>query len=262
LYQEAKNIINDTEVKSLGYFAYMFQQRLNDIRQRILAAMQKASRPLAETPELVAVSKTHPPLKLREALDHGLLLFGESRVQEARAKIPLLPPHCRWHFIGHLQKNKIRQALPLFELIHGVDSLETAREIDRIAGELGLHPRVLLEVNLAGESSKFGFPPKELAVQFEALLLMPRLQVEGLMTIPPPAPAPENNRSYFAALRELRDTMAASFDVPLPSLSMGMSDDYEVAVEEGATLVRIGSALFGPRSGTAWKPATTDSLDE
>ncbi len=240
----------------------MFQHRLNEIRQNILAAMQKASRPPAQTPALVAVSKTHPPQKLREAFDHGLLLFGESRVQEARAKIPLLPPQCRWHFIGHLQKNKIRQALPLFELLHGVDSLETAREIDRIAGELGLHPRVLLEINLAGESSKFGFPKEALHSQLEALLLLPRLQVEGLMTIPPPAPKPEDNRRYFAALRELRDTLAASFDVPLPSLSMGMSDDYAVAVEEGATLVRIGSALFGQRSDTAWKPAATDSLDQ
>jgi pyridoxal phosphate enzyme (YggS family) len=240
----------------------MFQHRLNEIRQRIFAALRKASRPPEDSPELVAVSKTHPPERLREALEHGLLLFGESRVQEARAKILLLPPRCRWHFIGHLQKNKIRQALPLFELIHGVDSTETAREIDRVAGELGFHPRVLLEVNLAGESSKFGFPPEALPAQLEALLLMPRLQIEGLMTIPPPAAEPENNRRFFAALRDLRDALAKSFGVPLPSLSMGMSDDYEVAVEEGATLVRIGSALFGPRSGTAWKPATTDSLDE
>jgi pyridoxal phosphate enzyme (YggS family) len=223
--------------------------------------MQRASRPPEEWPCLVAVSKTQPPGSLREAVDHGLLVFGESRVQEAKAKIPLLPSRCHWHFIGHLQKNKIRQALPLFELFHGVDSVETAREIQRIAAELSLNPRVLLEVNLAGESSKFGFTPEALASQLDSLLELKSLQIEGLMTIPPPAPVAENSRRYFAALRELRDTLSQRCGIPLPTLSMGMSDDYPVAVEEGATLVRIGSALFGPRSGTAWKPSPTDLLD-
>jgi pyridoxal phosphate enzyme (YggS family) len=239
----------------------MFHHRLNQVRENIRAAMQRASRPASETPELVAVSKTHPPEALQEAVDHGLLLFGESRIQEAKAKIPLLPARCRWHFIGHLQKNKIRQALPLFELLHGVDSLQTAKEVDRIAAELGLFPKVLLEVNLAGESSKFGFTQEALMQEIESLLQLPRLQIEGLMTIPPPAPDPENSRRYFAALRELRDKLRQAAGPPLPALSMGMSDDYAVAVEEGATLVRIGSALFGARSGTAWKPSASDSLD-
>jgi pyridoxal phosphate enzyme (YggS family) len=240
----------------------MFHHRLNEVRQNILAAMQKASRPPSEVPELLAVSKTHSPETLREAVDHGLRLFGESKVQEAKAKIPLLPATCRWHFIGHLQKNKIRQALPLFELIHGVDSLQTAQEIDRIANELGLFPRVLLEVNQATEASKFGFHPELLNSQFDSLLRLPRLQIEGLMTIPPPAPEAEGSRRFFSDLRDLRDKLQKSFGAHLPALSMGMSDDYQIAVEEGATLVRIGSALFGTRSGTAWKPSAVDSLDE
>jgi len=239
----------------------MFHHRLNKIRESIQNALQRASRPEAEAPELVAVSKTHPPEALLEAVEHGLLIFGESRVQEAKAKIPLLPARCRWHFIGHLQKNKIRQALPLFELVHGVDSLQTAQEIDRIAAELSLFPRVLLEVNLAGESSKFGFTPEALLREIEPLMQLPRLHIEGLMTIPPPAPDPENSRRFFSGLRELRDSLQRTAGIPLPSLSMGMSDDYAVAVEEGATLVRIGSALFGTRNGTAWKPSGSDSLD-
>jgi pyridoxal phosphate enzyme (YggS family) len=239
----------------------MFHHRLERIRQNIQNALQKASRPETEAPKLVAVSKTHTPEALLEAVEHGLLLFGESRVQEAKAKIPLLPSRCRWHFIGHLQKNKIRQALPLFELLHGVDSLQTAKEIDRIASELALYPRVLLEVNLAGESSKFGFTPEAIFADIEPLMQFQRLHIEGLMTIPPPAPDPENSRRFFSGLRELRDKLKSISGTPLPSLSMGMSDDYAVAVEEGATLVRIGSALFGARSGTAWKPSGSDSLD-
>jgi pyridoxal phosphate enzyme (YggS family) len=240
----------------------MFHQRLDQIRENLQNAMQRASRPHSEYPELVAVSKTHPPEALLEAVDNGLLLFGESRVQEAKAKIPLLPARCRWHFIGHLQKNKIRQALPLFELFHGVDSLQTAQEINRIAQELCLFPRVLLEVNMAGESSKFGFTPESLPSEIESLMQLPRLHIEGLMTIPPPSEDSEDSRRFFAGLRELREKLEKTAGTPLPTLSMGMSDDYAVAVEEGATLVRIGSALFGRRSGTAWKPSASDSLDE
>jgi PLP dependent protein len=240
----------------------MFHHRLDQIRENLQNAMQKASRPPAELPELVAVSKTHPPEALLEAVSNGLLLFGESRVQEAKAKIPLLPAQCRWHFIGHIQKNKIRQALPLFELLHGVDSLQTAQEINRIADELCLFPRVLLEVNMAGESSKFGFIPETLPLQIESLMRLPRLHIEGLMTIPPQSPDPEHSRRFFAGLRELREKLETTSGAPLPALSMGMSEDYAVAVEEGATLVRIGSALFGKRSGTPWKPSASDSLDE
>lgn len=230
-------------------------ERLDAVRGAIAEAATRAGRDAAEI-ELVAVSKTHPPEAVLEAIDAGQVIFGESRVQEARAKIPLLPSRARWHFIGHLQKNKIRHALALgFELLHGVDSLELARDIDRIADEAGMHPRVLLEVNVAGESSKFGFSPDKLRAQIEPLLELGRLQIEGLMTIAPFAPEPESSRRYFAALRELRDAVQTEFRLPLPRLSMGMSGDFAVAIEEGATLVRVGTAIFGTRSGKGWRPA-------
>lgn len=228
---------------------------LTTVQTVIAEAAARAGRNPADI-ELVAVSKTHPPDAVVEALAAGQFIFGESRVQEARAKIPLVSGRARWHFIGHLQRNKIRHALGLgFELLHGVDSLEIARDIDRIAGEAGVFPHVLLEANVAGESSKFGFTPAKLREQLEGLLSLERLQIEGLMTIAPFAPEPEPSRQHFAALRELRDRLQTEFRVPLPRLSMGMSGDYAVAIEEGATLVRVGTAIFGTRSGKAWKPA-------
>src|SRR5438132_2944168 len=197
--------------------------------------------------ELVAVTKTHPAEIVCEAIGVGQVVFGESKVQEARVKIPLLRSNLRWHFIGHLQKNKIRHALPLFEMIHSVDSLDLAQAIDRIAHENGLHPRILLEVNVAGEGSKFGFKATMLRAELEALLMLPRLSVEGLMCIPPRAEQAETSRKYFVELRELRDALEKEFQVKLPQLSMGMTNDYSVAVEEGATLVRVGTAIFGER---------------
>ena len=186
--------------------------------------------------------------KIRAAFDAGQLIVGESRVQESRLKIPLLPAAVRWHFIGHLQKNKIRHALPLFELFHSVDSLALAEDIERIAEEEGMRPRVLLEVNVAGEGSKIGFAPEKLRAEMEMLLRFGRVEIEGLMAIPPLAAEPEQTRPYFAGLRELRDALEREFAVRLPQLSMGMSSDYPVAVEEGATLVRVGTAIFGERS--------------
>jgi PLP dependent protein len=162
-------------------------------------------------------------------------------------KIPLLPSAVRWHFIGHLQKNKIRHALPLFELFHSIDSLGLAQEVERIAEEEGLRPRVLLEVNVAGEGSKIGFAPDQLRAEMETLLALNRVNVEGLMAIPPLAPEAEDSRKYFIMLRELRDALERDFSMKLSQLSMGMSNDYAVAVEEGATLVRVGTAIFGSR---------------
>lgn len=149
--------------------------------------------------------------------------------------------------MGHLQKNKIRHALPLFELIHSVDSLALAQEINRIAEEEGSHPRVLLEVNVAGEGSKFGFQPDKLRAEMEPLLALPRLSILGLMTIPPIAEEDEASRKYFVGLRELRDRLQTEFHVDLAQLSMGMTQDFPIAVEEGATLVRVGTAIFGER---------------
>jgi len=222
-------------------------ENLERVREQIAHTAAKVGRAPNEV-ELVAITKTHPAEKVREAIQAGQSLFGESRVQEARAKIPDLPSAIRWHFVGHLQKNKIRHALPLFEMIHSVDSLALAQEINRIAEEEGMHPRVLLEINVAGEGSKFGFAPDKLRGQMEALLALPRLSVLGLMTIPPLGEEPEASRKYFVQLRELRDRLQTEFRVDLAQLSMGMTQDYAVAVEEGATLVRVGTAIFGERS--------------
>jgi pyridoxal phosphate enzyme (YggS family) len=222
-------------------------ENLDRVREQIATASVKSGRS-ANDVELVAITKTHPAEKVREAIEAGQTLFGESRVQEARAKIPELPSNVHWHFVGHLQKNKIRHALPLFELIHSVDSLPLAQEVDRIAQEEGLHPRVLLEVNVAGEGSKFGFGTETLREQMEQLLALPRLSILGLMTIPPLAEEAQASRKYFIQLRELRDRLQTEFRVDLAQLSMGMTQDFPIAVEEGATLVRVGTAIFGERS--------------
>jgi PLP dependent protein len=222
-------------------------ENLARVREQIAAAAARSGRSPNDI-ELVAVSKAHPAEKVQAAVEAGQLLFGESRVQEARAKIPLLPSRLRWHFIGHLQKNKIRHALPLFELFHGIDSLALAEDMQRIADEEGMRPRILLEVNVAGEASKHGFSPEALRRDLESVLSLGRLSIEGLMTIPPLAPEAEASRRYFVALRELHDEVEAEFNLKLPQLSMGMSGDFPIAIEEGATLVRVGTAIFGKRS--------------
>jgi PLP dependent protein len=219
---------------------------LANVRQTISQAERAAGRPDGSV-QLVAVSKTHPADVIQKAIDAGQLIFGENRVQEARAKIPELSSRIQWHLIGHLQSNKIRPALPLFQLIHGVDSVELLADIDRIAAELGLFPRILLQVNVAGEASKFGFSPAKLLEQVETIAGFKRANIEGLMTIPPLAPSPEHSRPYFVALRELRDRLARESGFPLPELSMGMSNDYGIAIGEGATIVRVGTAIFGER---------------
>jgi len=221
-------------------------ENLESVREKIATAAARSGRDSSEV-ELVAVSKTHPAEVVRGVVEAGQELFGENRVQEALVKIPMLPGKLRWHLIGHLQSNKIRKALPHFELIHGVDSLHLARDIDRIASEEGLFPRILLEVNVSGEGSKHGFDPGCLELQMEDLLALPRIQIEGFMTMAPLAPQAEASRPYFRSLRELRDRIADKSGIPFPTLSMGMSGDFEVGIEEGATLVRVGSAIFGGR---------------
>jgi pyridoxal phosphate enzyme (YggS family) len=228
--------------------------RLTAIKALLAQAINRAGRDLSEV-ELIAVSKTHPYGAVRELIDNGHLLFGESRLQEAKAKIPLLPGKARWHFIGHLQRNKIRQALPLFELFHGIDSVAIASDMNRIAAETGARPRILLEVNLAGETTKFGFSPESFRGALEKILALDRVQLEGLMTIPPVATEAESSRRFFAELRELSQALQSEFNLSLPHLSMGMSGDYCIAVEEGATLVRVGTAIFGER------PAKTPDME-
>lgn len=227
-------------------------QAISENLAHVLSAISDAARQAGRSPDsvrLIAVSKTHPIEVIQEAIEAGQLTFGENRVQEAQPKISALPAKLHWHLIGHLQSNKARLALPLFELIHGVDSLELLAHINSVAGDLGLFPRVLLQVNVAAEASKFGFAPGKLPDLVEEIVKFDRVQIDGLMTIPPLAPAAEHSRRYFVTLRELRDKLAAEFRFPLPELSMGMSNDFRVAVEEGATMVRVGTAVFGERRG-------------
>ena len=232
--------------RALQFRMCSIDENLERVREQIASAAAKLGRS-ADDVELVAITKTHPAEKVREAIEAGQTLFGESRVQEARAKIPELPSNIRWHFVGHLQKNKVRQALPLFEVIHSVDSLALAQDVNRIAEEEGLYPRVLLEVNLAGEGTKFGFAPDHLREQMEILLALPRLSIEGLMCIPPLAVESEDSRKFFVQVRKLRDSLEKEFSIKLPQLSMGMTQDFPIGIEEGATLVRVGTAIFGER---------------
>lgn len=220
--------------------------KLDIVRNRIRAAAEAAGRDPSGV-RLVAVSKTHPPESVREAAALGQTVFGESKIQEAMAKIPLLPSSLEWHFIGHLQSNKIRKALPLFRLFHGVDNAGLASQMDRISGDCGCFPQVLLEVNVSGEETKFGFRPDRLRSEISDLLALPRVGILGLMTMAPYSDAPLAAKPYFAALRHLRDDLEQQTGSPLPELSMGMSGDFECAIAEGSTMVRIGSAIFGER---------------
>lgn len=219
---------------------------LQRIRERIELAAVRANRTPADI-RLIAVSKTHPPETIREAIAAGQMLFGENRVQDALPKIDALPADISWHFIGHLQSNKVRKALGRFSLFHGVDNLDLARHMDRIAGELGIEARILLEVNVSGEASKFGFAPDALRSAMNELRSLSRLQIEGLMTMAPYSEDPESARPHFARLRELRDALSKECGLLLQELSMGMSGDFEQGIAEGATIVRVGSAIFGER---------------
>src|SRR5256885_1023821 len=222
-------------------------ENLASIRRRMAAACARAGRDPASV-TLLAVSKGMPPDTVREAAEAGLTLFGENRVQEGRAKIPLCPGRLRWHLIGHLQSNKCRDAVQSFEMIQSVDSIDLAREIQKWADKQAKTMPVLLEVNLAGESTKFGFKPDQVLAQLESVNALPRLEIQGLMTVAPWTQTPDRVRPIFRQLRELKEGCEARLGAPLPHLSMGMSGDFEVAIEEGSTVVRLGTALFGPRS--------------
>jgi pyridoxal phosphate enzyme (YggS family) len=221
-------------------------ENLENVRGTIFEA-EKTSKRQPGTVELVAISKTHSPEVIQEAIEAGQLVFGENRVQEAKAKLSALPSKLRWHLVGHLQSNKVRVALTLFEVIHGIDSVELLRTMESSAEQLGLFPKALLQVNVAGEASKFGFSPERLISQLDAILQIKRVEILGLMTIPPLARQAEDSRKYFVRLREIRDQIEKEHQIHLPHLSMGMSGDYAVAVEEGATMVRVGTAIFGQR---------------
>jgi hypothetical protein len=226
----------------------VFRNRIREIRGRIDAAARRAGRdPAAVT--LVAVSKTFPVETVRLAAGAGQADFGENRVQEALAKLEALNDlRPRWHLIGHLQRNKVSVAAGRFELIHSVDSSRLIEALEQRAAALEIRQRVLLQLNVAGEASKFGAPPEALGELIEALGAAPHLSCEGLMTIPPWSDDPEAARPHFARLRGLAGQLPETTNVRPLHLSMGMSGDFEVAVEEGATLVRVGSAIFGRRS--------------
>ena len=213
---------------------------INFIQERIRAAAAAVGRNPQDV-TLIAVSKTVEPERIEAALATGQTLFGESKVQEARAKIPIISGRARWHMIGHLQTNKARDAVAMFEVIQSVDSVKLAVELDKWAERAGKTQAILLEVNVSGEASKFGLKPEDLESTVAEINGLARLEVQGLMTVAPYAEEMEKARPYFRRLRELRDALG------LRELSMGMTHDFPVAIEEGATMVRIGSAIFGER---------------
>jgi pyridoxal phosphate enzyme (YggS family) len=222
---------------------------LEAVYERIRRAAKRARRKPEEV-TLVAVSKTFPAERIREAHAAGVRHFGENRVQEWDPKHALLEDlDATWHLVGHLQNNKAARALKLFHAIDSLDRMELAQRLERLAGEAGKRIPVLAEVRLAPEKTKSGIAEAELPRLVEAVLSLPKLELRGLMCIPPPAKDPEQTRPYFRRLRELRDAMSAQFKIPMAELSMGMSDDFEVAIEEGATQIRLGTAVFGPRAG-------------
>jgi len=232
-------------------------ENISEVREKIRAAAIRAGRNPDEV-RLVAVSKTKPASAVAEALEAGQTLFGENKVQEGRDKKPALSSDARWHMIGRMQKNKAKYIPGLFSMVHSVDSMELAEALDRamekyLASDTegtGARLDVLVQVNFAGEESKGGAAEGETLRLVEAVSRFAHIQVRGLMIIPPYSDNPEETRSYFKKLKSLRDKIAAKKipNVEMDELSMGMSGDYEVAIEEGATLVRVGSAIFGERS--------------
>jgi PLP dependent protein len=221
-------------------------QNLAAIQERIEGAATRAGRQAAEI-TIVGVSKTFPAERIREAFEAGIRHFGENRVQEWESKAPFIELlAATWHLVGHLQRNKAARAVRLFHCVDSLDSLPLAEKLDHAAGADRRLP-VLLEVRLDPSTTKSGCDPAELPRLAEGLLLMPRLELRGLMTVPAPSADPREARPVFRRLRELRDQLARQLDVPLKELSMGMSHDFDVAIEEGATQVRLGTALFGAR---------------
>jgi pyridoxal phosphate enzyme (YggS family) len=223
--------------------------RLAGVRGRVAAAARSAGRDPSSI-RLVAVSKTFPIDAIREAYAAGQREFGENRVQEALEKIAACRDlEIRWHLLGHLQTNKAKKAAPAFSTIHSVDSVELLQKIDAAAADTGRAPELLIQVDLASEATKFGVPPSDVPRLFDAAVRCHAARVAGLMTLPPIPESPEDARPWFRRLRELRDEWRAA-GVPrsmLAELSMGMSGDFEVAIEEGSTMVRIGTAIFGSR---------------
>lgn len=232
---------------------------LSDVRAKIAAAARRAGRDPGDV-EIIAVTKTHGEDVVREAWENGLSIVGENKVQEAAWKKPASVSGPSWHLIGHLQGNKVRHALELFDFIHSVDSVKLADRINFIADGCGYSPHILLEVNVSDEKTKSGMKPEEVEPAIRHIMeSCPRITVEGLMTMAPFSENPEDARPHFRRLRELRDGLEEKLSIGLPRLSMGMSGDYEVAVEEGATWIRLGTVLFGERPKTRKVALSADS---
>lgn len=224
------------------------RDHLNEVRENIQKACEKAGRSPQEV-TLIAVSKTKPLFMLEEAYEAGARDFGENKVQEILEKHPKMPEDARFHMIGHLQRNKVKQVLPHTVLIHSVDSYRLAEQISQEAGKLGITAKILLEVNVAKEESKFGMMPEDVEEMAGQIAALPHLQIEGLMTIAPFVDDPEKNRPVFRKLYQLSvDIKKKNIDnVNMGVLSMGMTGDYQVAVEEGSTMIRVGTGIFGAR---------------
>lgn len=224
------------------------KDNLRSIEDAIAEACRRAGRHRASV-RLVAVTKNRSPAEIIEAIEHGVTDVGENRVQEAAAKRPLVGPGCRWHLVGNLQTNKVRRALELFDFIQSVDSIRLAEEIARRLSGTGRRVPCCIEVNTSGEVSKHGVTPEGLPELVEAVLAREAIELVGLMTIGPGLAVenPELSRPCFVRLRQLAEECRQRFGIALPELSMGMSADFAVGIEEGATMVRIGTAIFGPR---------------
>ncbi|MDX1953237.1 MAG: YggS family pyridoxal phosphate-dependent enzyme [Verrucomicrobiota bacterium] len=221
-------------------------ENLSSIEARITEACRKSGRH-RESVRLMAVSKGQPFSAITEAAALGLTLFGESKIQEAKLKISEAPARWHWHMIGHLQSNKCRDAVHFFRMIHSVDSLSLAKELQKCAEKSGKTVQILIEVNIAGESTKFGYKPAQLLTELKELNGLNRLELHGLMTIAPYTQDAEKVRPFFRQLKHLKAQCEQELGAPLPELSMGMSGDFEIAIEEGATIVRLGTSLFGAR---------------
>jgi pyridoxal phosphate enzyme (YggS family) len=223
-------------------------ENLGAVKERIAKAAARVGRD-PETITLVAVSKTMPVESIREAIEAGQHVFGENRVQEAQAKVQALGREVRWHLIGHLQRNKVKVVCDIFDLIESVDSLPLAQDINARASQRGIIMPVLLQVNIGDETTKSGVAATDALALVRQVALLPHVSVRGLMCVPPPVDVPDHARPYFAQLRTLAERIARQQipNVSMTELSMGMSHDFEVAIEEGATMVRVGSAIFGPR---------------
>ncbi|MGJ8671592.1 YggS family pyridoxal phosphate-dependent enzyme [Rubritalea sp.] len=222
-------------------------QNLREVQGRIKAAASRVGCE-AEEVTLVAVSKTWSVDHVQLAVDAGQKILGENKLQEGQEKIPAMDQGLEWHFIGGLQRNKVRKVLGLFHWVHSVDSLKLARYADGVAADMSLKPKVLLQVNIGAELSKGGFELDEIREHFAEIMQLENLEVKGLMCIPPAVAEPDQARPFFQAMVSLRKELCEKHGVELSELSMGMSGDFEVAIEEGATMVRVGSSIFGARN--------------